>query len=104
MSELTVVAVSGKQYIIKPGQILVVNKLDGEVGTEVTLDTLATFAEDGSVVTVGKPLLKTKVTAKIIEQGKGEKIRVAKFKAKVRYRNVRGFRPSLTKLEIVSIA
>jgi large subunit ribosomal protein L21 len=58
--------------------------------------------EEGKV-TLGAPQLEKAVSAEILETAKGTKIRVAKFKSKVRYRNVRGFRATLTKLKILSI-
>lgn len=103
MSNFAVIAVSGKQYLVKQGDSIVVDKVEGELAQELKFDSLASFSDDAKTVEVGMPALTSKITAKIVEQGKGQKIRVAKFKSKVRYRNVRGFRPTLTKLEIISL-
>lgn len=98
-----VIKASGKQYKVTPGLILDVDKIEGEK------DKLLTFSEvlltgDGEKISVGTPLVTgATVTAKIVDQVRGEKVRVAKFKAKARYRRVTGFRASLTKIEIQDI-
>jgi large subunit ribosomal protein L21 len=99
MVNVAVVKAGGKQYIVREGDLLTVDKLEAKDKT-VELDALAVFSEDGSAVEVGMPVLDKKIKAEVVAEGKGEKIRVAKFKAKVRYRKVRGFRPQLTTLKI----
>ncbi len=103
MNTLSVVKTGGKQYMVKPGDIITVDRMEGEVGSKVQLVKLAEFALDGSTLKLGAPALSETVAAEIVETGKGNKIRVAKFKAKVRYRKVMGFRPHLTKLKIISV-
>lgn len=102
MVNVAVVKTGGKQYIVREGDLLTVSSIASAEKT-VELETLAVFSEDGSALEVGTPLLDKKIKAEVVAQGKGEKIRVAKFKAKVRYRKVRGFRPSLTTLKIGKI-
>jgi len=102
MVKYGIVKIGGKQYTVRQGREIYVDRIDQEVGKEITLETLATFTDEG-MIDLGKPVLKEGVTGKIIEQLKGEKIRVARFKAKVRYRRVRGFRPQLTKVQIIKI-
>jgi len=104
MSVKAVVITGGKQYIVSQNEELTVEHLDGEVNDSVVLKTLAIFDSEKETVELGKPELKTSVSAKILEQGKGDKIRVAKFRAKSRYRKVTGFRPVLTKLKITKIS
>ncbi len=101
-----VVKTGGKQYLVKEGDLLKVEKVQGDVGSEFKLDSvLLTASEDGSDVQVGQPLLADKtVNAKILEQGRGKKISIIKFKSKVRYRRKRGHRQFFTKLQILSIA
>ncbi|MEI6326527.1 MAG: 50S ribosomal protein L21 [Candidatus Roizmanbacteria bacterium] len=103
MNTLAVIKSGGKQYIVKAGDVITVDKIDGEVGAKVELVKLANISTDGSAVELGMPHMKSAVSAEIVESGKGTKIRVAKFKAKVRYRRVTGFRPMLSKLKILSI-
>jgi len=102
MSTNAVVKTGGKQYLVKVGSEIVVDKIQGDIGAKIDLVTLAIFSKDGELE-LGKPEISKKVNAEIIESGKGDKIRIAKFKAKVRYRNVRGFRPTLTRLKIISL-
>lgn len=102
MATHAIVKTGGKQYIVKPNDEIVVDKVEGKAGDKVELVSLATFTDEGKV-TLGAPQLTKAISAEILESGKGTKIRVAKFKAKVRYRNVRGFRPTLTRLKILSV-
>lgn len=103
MNTLAVIKSGGKQYIVKSGDVITVDRIDGDVGSKVELVKLANISTDGSAVELGTPNMKTSVSAEIVESGKGTKIRVAKFKAKVRYRRVTGFRPMLSKLKILSV-
>ncbi len=102
MVKIAVVKTGGKQYLVKENDFLVVDYLKQKEGEKISLETLAVFNEDGEGLNLKKEKIKP-VEAEIIEHGKGEKIRVARFKAKVRYRRVKGFRPKLTKLQIVKI-
>ena len=99
----TVVKTGGKQYLVKDGMELTVDLMDTEKGKKVELDALLKFDDEGKTFELGKPFLKEKVTAEVIDNVLGEKIRIAKFKAKSRFRNVRGFRSKLTKLKIVKV-
>ena len=103
MNTLAVIKSGGKQYIVKSGDVITVDKIDSDVGSKIELVKLANISTDGSAVELGTPQMKTSVSAEIVESGKGTKIRVAKFKAKVRYRRVTGFRPMLSKLKILSV-
>ncbi len=103
MSTFAVVKTGGKQYLVKNEMIITVDQLNLEKGAKTELDVLLKFDEEGKVVEVGQPLLKDKVSAEVIENVKGDKIRIAKFKAKSRYRKVRGFRAKLTKLKITKV-
>ena len=80
-----VVKTGGKQYKVTEGDVLVVEKLDAEVGSEVALDVL--MLVDGENVVIGKPVVAdAKVKAKVVEHGKGDKIIVFKYKPKKNYR------------------
>lgn len=103
MSKIAVIKTGGKQYIAKENDFLVVDLLKAEKDADFEFDAVATFDPEGDVE-VGMPLLETKVKAKVIEHVLGDKIRIAKFKAKSRYRKVTGFRPKYTKVQIVSIS
>lgn len=98
-----VVKFGGKQHLVSEGSLIVVTGNLGKVGDKVTLDEVLLYNHEGTV-TVGTPLVKdTKVFAEVVSIGKGEKIRVAKFKAKSRYRRVMGFRPLITTFKVLSI-
>jgi large subunit ribosomal protein L21 len=100
-----VIATGGKQYLAKEGEILTIEKLEGEKGEAVIFDhILLTAEEDGSKVDIGTPELSSKVTGEIVEQGRAKKIEVVKYKAKVRYRRRVGHRQPFTKVKITKIS
>ena len=97
-----VVETGGKQYKVSPGQTIEVEKLSTS-GDTVELDKVYLIA-DGDKVTVGNPTVPgAKVIANVVGNGKGDKVIVYKFKAKVRYRRKRGHRQPYTKLAIKEI-
>ncbi len=98
-----IVKTGGKQYRVAEGDVLNVEKLDAEIGAEVSLDVL--MLVDGENVVVGKPVVAdANVVAKVVEHGKGEKVIVFKYKPKKDYRKKQGHRQPYTKLEIVSVS
>lgn len=98
-----VVATGGKQYKVQEGEILRVEKLAGEVGTEVAFDQVLMLS-DGENVTIGKPVLEgAQVKAHIVEQGKSKKIIVFKYKRRKRYRRKQGHRQPFTAVKIDAI-
>lgn len=98
-----VIASGGKQYKVSEGTVVDLEKLKVADGEQVTFDNVLLFVEDG-IVTVGQPHVPgVAVTAKVLGQFKARKIRVAKFKAKARYRKVYGHRQQLTKVQIETI-
>ena len=98
-----VIKTGGKQYKVSEGEILEIDKIEGKKDQKIDFSDVLLVA-DGDKVEIGQPMvLEAKVTAKIIDQVKGEKIRVARFKSKVRYRKVKGFRAQLTKVQIEKI-
>ncbi|HKL17079.1 MAG TPA: 50S ribosomal protein L21 [Patescibacteria group bacterium] len=98
-----VVKTGGKQYLVKKGDTLNVEKLDKEKGKKIKLDTLLLFDKKAGDIKTGKPLLKTKIEAKILEHGKGKKVKVFKYKPKTRQRKKKGARQPFTKIEILEI-
>lgn len=98
-----VIKTGGKQYRVSEGDILNVEKLAVEAGENVVFDKVLTVVNDGEV-TIGKPVVEgAKVTAKVVEHGKAEKIFVFKYKAKANYRKRQGHRQPYTQVEITSI-
>lgn len=99
---IAVVAWGGKQYLVKEGQKLDVEKIENDV-PEFEFENVLLVADKGNVK-IGKPnVAGAKVVAKIIEQTKGKKIIVFKYKPKKRYRKKQGHRQKLTKIEISKI-
>jgi large subunit ribosomal protein L21 len=99
-----VVETGGKQYKVEPGGTVEVEKLPVEVGSTVELDRVLLVSGDDGVA-VGQPLVAgAKVVAEVVEQGKGEKIIVFRYKRKVRYRRKTGHRQPLTRLLVKEIA
>ena len=98
-----VIKAAGKQYKVSPGLVLEIDKIEGENGSSVSFDEVLLTANEKDIV-IGKPTIKgAVVTANILEQKMGDKVRVAKFKAKSKYRRATGFRSKLTKIEITGI-
>jgi large subunit ribosomal protein L21 len=97
-----IIKTGGKQYCVEVGKKISVEKLDAEVGAEVAFeDVLFIGGED---VKIGAPFIAgAKVTAKVVEQGKGKKIRIFKYKAKSNYRRRQGHRQPFTMLEVTAI-
>ncbi len=99
-----VIQIAGKQYRVQEGESVETNRLAEEVGSTLTVSDVL-LVVDGEKRTIGTPLVEgAKVTLKIADHHRGEKIRVATYKPKSRYRKVRGHRQELTTWEVVKIA
>jgi len=100
---LAVIKTGGKQYIIKPGDRLKVEKIEGEVGDIIEINEVLLVKKDEDIK-IGKPLVEgAKVKASIVEQGKGPKVIVFKKRAKKGYKRKRGHRQFYTTIEIKEI-
>ncbi|MBU0545962.1 50S ribosomal protein L21 [Patescibacteria group bacterium] len=99
---LAVIETGGKQYMVKSGEALKVEKLSllKEGDTAVFDKVLLTANDDGSEVKIGSPYLDVKVEALVEKQGKNRTLLVQKFKRKVRYHISRGQRQRYTKVKI----
>jgi large subunit ribosomal protein L21 len=98
-----VIRTGGKQYTVRPGEKLDVEKLDGDVGSSIELTDVLMVA-DGDAVTVGTPSVAgAKVVAEVVEQGKHKKVVVFKYKPKIRYRKRTGHRQQFTRLSVTEI-
>ena len=101
---LAVIELGGNQFIVRKGDMIDVKKLDKEVNSNFSVEAMLVSDEDGTSLKVGTPLVSgSKVELKVVEQFKGEKVRVFKMKSKKRYMKNTGFRAHLTKLEVVSV-
>jgi large subunit ribosomal protein L21 len=98
-----VVRTGGKQYRVEAGSMLVVEKLGGEPGSQVTFDRVL-LVGDGDSVTVGTPTVAgASVSGTVLGESLGAKIVVFKFKQKVKYRRRTGHRQQLTRVRIDAI-
>ena len=98
-----VIATGGKQYKVKTGDILRVEKLNGNVGDPISFERVLLFS-DGENVKIGQPVLDNAVVqGHIVEQGKSKKIIVFKYKRRKRYRRTQGHRQRFTAVKIDSI-
>ncbi len=99
-----VIKTGGKQYRVRPGDMLVVEKLAGEAGAEVAFDQVLMVGE-GEAVTVGAPLVEGAVVkATLVETRKGEKIKIFKKIRRQGYRRTRGHRQFESVLRVTSVA
>ena len=105
MSKFAVIRTGGKQYLVREGDAIEVEKLAGDEGAEVTFDDVLLIADDKKkAIELGAPTLSGKaVTGRVAKQFRERKVSVVKYKAKTRYRRTRGHRQHKTKITIASI-
>jgi len=100
-----IIETGGKQYKVQEGDILLVEKLNYQVGDGFSFDKVLAYSNKDGKVEFGTPYLNNvKVDAKVLEHGKGKKIIVFKYKAKKNYRKKQGHRQPYTKVQIEKIA
>ncbi|ODT86467.1 MAG: 50S ribosomal protein L21 [Phenylobacterium sp. SCN 70-31] len=98
-----VIKTGGKQYRVQPGDLLVVEKLDGEPGADVAFGEVLMLG-DGEAVTVGAPTVAgASVAATLIETRKGDKVKIFKKIRRQGYRRTRGHRQHETVLRVIGI-
>jgi large subunit ribosomal protein L21 len=102
MATYAIVKTGGKQYKVAVGDLVKVEKIDGELGSAVSLPTV--LVVDGAELTTdADKLAKVSVSAEIVDQTKGPKIRIHKFKNKTGYHKRQGHRQKLTVLKVTGI-
>ena len=100
-----VIATGGKQYVVREGDVLAVEKLGGEYtdGASIEFENVL-LVDDGKNTTVGDPTVPgAKVVAEFIEHGRGKKIEVIRFRAKSRYFKNRGHRQPYSRVKVTTI-
>lgn len=98
-----VIQFQGKQYRVQEGDEFQVDRLEEQSGSNIKTDQVLLLQDDDSTH-IGQPLVEgAQVTLEVLSEEKGDKIRVATFKAKSRQRKVRGFRPLLSKVRVQTI-
>ena len=98
-----IIRTGGKQYRVNPGDVVRVERLEGEVGSTVTLEDVLLVAGDGEA-RVGSPLLAgVSVVGTVVGQDRDAKVRVFKYKKRKHYRRTRGHRQSFTAVRIDAV-
>ena len=93
----------GKQYKVCPGDKLNIEKLAFDVGSSINFDQVLLVVDDGKI-SIGKPFIEgASVDAKVVDQFRGEKIEIVKFKRRKHYRRRAGHRQHYTRIEITEV-
>lgn len=103
MSSYAVIQTGGKQYMVRPGDKLKVERLPGKEGEKIELDTVLAISDGETLSTDGSAVDNAKVTAEVIEQTRGKKIIAFKRKRRKGYKKKTGHRQDLTVLKVESI-
>lgn len=97
-----IIATGGKQYKVAEGDIILVEKLGQEAGEKVTLDDVIVVNKDGELL-FGDKVAAASVTASVVENVKGKKVTVYKYKRKTGYHKKQGHRQNYSKIKIEAI-
>jgi len=98
-----VIHTGGKQYRVQEGEVLRVEKLPAEAGSQIEFDRVLLVGE-GEALTIGRPFVEGgKVTAMVRAHGKGDKVEIVKFRRRKHYMRRKGHRQLFTELEITAI-
>ncbi|MBI4280996.1 50S ribosomal protein L21 [Candidatus Uhrbacteria bacterium] len=101
---IAVVKTGGKQYKVREGEVLKIESLPQKEGEVFELEVLLVSDEEAQQIKIGAPLaLGARVEARLLEQGRGRKVSVMKFKPKVRYKKNVGHRQPYSKIRIEKI-
>lgn len=107
MSIYAVIETGGKQYRVQAGDIVQVEKLEGDVGSSMSFDKVlfaSKMSTDSSQIWLGKPYLSgASVQVEVVGQGRGEKILIIKMKRRKQYRRTQGHRQDLTQLLVTAV-
>ncbi|GAB3507444.1 50S ribosomal protein L21 [Pseudoxanthomonas daejeonensis] len=98
-----VLVTGGKQYRVAQGETLRVEKLEAEVGNEIKFDSVLLLG-DSDGIKVGDALNGASVTAKVVGHGRGDKVRIIKFRRRKHHMKRQGHRQYYTEIEITGIA
>ncbi len=99
-----VIKTGGKQYKIREGDFLRVEKLDAQVGDTVDFEEILLVNDGNGNMQIGNPVVaNAKVSARVLEQGRGKKIVIYKYKRRKKYRRKQGHRQPFTRVQITKI-
>jgi large subunit ribosomal protein L21 len=103
MAKIAIIETGGKQYVVENGTVLSVEKLPAAKGGKISFDKVL-LTDDGSSTKVGAPYLDgAKVSAELIEEGRGPKLTVLRYRQKSRYFKKKGHRQPYTKVKITAL-
>ena len=98
-----VLVTGGKQYRVAQGETLRVEKLDAEVGAEIKFDSILMLG-DADGIQIGDAVKGATVTAKVVAQGRADKVKIIKFRRRKHHMKHQGHRQYYTQIEITGIA
>ncbi|HVW65894.1 MAG TPA: 50S ribosomal protein L21 [Nitrosospira sp.] len=99
-----IIKTGGKQYRVQAGLKLKIEQIPADVGSELVIDQVLMIA-DGENISMGKPLLSgASVMAKVLEQGRHDKVRIFKMRRRKHYQKHQGHRQNYTEIEITGIS
>jgi large subunit ribosomal protein L21 len=98
-----VIATGGRQYRVAAGQVISVEKLPGDKGSEIAFTSVLLVNRDGEVIVAPERLKTARVSGQVVAQGRGKKVTVVKFKRRKNYRRTRGHRQAATTVRITKI-
>ena len=102
MTMFAIIETGGKQYVVREGEKLKVEKLPQNVGESVVFDKVLLIV-DGDNIELGKPYLKKTIEADITTQGRNKKIKMLRYHSKTRRRRRKGHRQHFTEVKVKSI-
>ena len=99
-----IIQTGGKQFKVKTGDVVEIEKLNAEIGSEVVFAEVLAVGEESGKLNIGTPRLEgATVSAKVLDQFRGKKVVAFKMKRRKGYRHTIGHRQSLTRVEITAI-
>jgi large subunit ribosomal protein L21 len=98
-----VIATGGKQYRVTPGQVIDVEKLDGDKGAAVEFTSVLLVNRDGEILSAADQLRGARVRGEVVRQRRTRKILIVKFRRRKNYRRNRGHRQPVTAVRITTI-
>ena len=99
-----IIQTGGKQFTVKPGDIIEVEKLEQEIGAEVVFDDVLAVSDAEGKLNVGTPRVEgAAVTAKVLDQFRAKKLIVFKMKRRKGYRRTHGHRQRYSRVEIIAV-
>lgn len=103
MAQFAIIKTGGKQYAVKPGDKIKIEKLSGEAGSSVQFAEVLLTADDNGV-NIGTPTVPgAKVEGKVLRQARDRKKIIFKYHSKTRYHRKKGHRQHFTEVEIVKV-